>query len=367
MEGATRGLLPIERLEVAAYRVPTDFPEADGTYEWDSTTIVVVEAVADGTHGLGYSYTTRAAAVLIKNVLAPSVVGHDALGVPASWEAMERSVRNLGRSGIAGTAIAAVDAALWDLKARLLQVPLVDLLGAVRDRIEVYGSGGFTSYPVARLQEQLAGWVAQDIRKVKMKVGRDAAQDLERIRVAREAVGTAVELFIDANGAYTRKQALLVAERAAAFAVTWFEEPVPSDDLEGLRLLRDRAPPGMDIAAGEYGCVLPEIQRLLAAGAVAVLQADATRCGITGMLQAGALCEAAGIPMSAHTAPALHAHVCCAMPVVRHVEWFHDHVRIEAMLFDGGPRLSAGALVPDREQPGLGLTFRRRDAERFVA
>jgi L-alanine-DL-glutamate epimerase-like enolase superfamily enzyme len=367
MKRAAGTAAPLERLEVAAYRVPTDSPEADGTLEWDGTTIVVVEALAGGARGLGYSYTTRAAATLIHDLLLPALRGIDALAVPAAWTAMERAVRNIGRSGVAGTAIAAVDAALWDLKARLLEVPLLELLGAVRDRIDIYGSGGFTSYPVPRLCQQLADWVEQGIGMVKMKVGRHPSQDLLRIRAVREAIGPEARLFIDANGAYTRKQALQVAEQAALSGVAWFEEPVPSEDLEGLRLLRDRVPPGMDVAAGEYGFTLAELHRLLVAGAVDVLQADATRCGVTGMLKAGALCEAFGVPLSAHTAPALHAHLCCALPAARHVEWFHDHVRIEAMLFDGAVQPVAGALEPGRDRPGLGLTLRRGDAERFAS
>jgi len=164
-----------------------------------------------------------------------------------------------------------------DLKARLLDLPLITLLGAVRANVPVYGSGGFTSYSMAQLQEQLGGWVADGISRVKMKIGRQPASDLDRVRAAREAIGPGAELFVDANGAYTRKQALATACAFTEFDVSWFEEPVSSDDLDGLRLLRDRAPAGMEIAAGEYGYDLFYFRRMLEAGAVDVLQADATR------------------------------------------------------------------------------------------
>jgi L-alanine-DL-glutamate epimerase-like enolase superfamily enzyme len=264
-------------------------------------------------------------------------------------------------------AIAAVDVALWDLKARLLEVPLVNLLGAARPGIAVYGSGGFTSYSLAQLQSQLAGWVNEGIPRVKMKIGRDPAKDVERVRAAREAIGGQAELFVDANGAYAAKQALAQAEAFSAFGVRWFEEPVSSDDLDGSRLIREAAPVGMDIAAGEYGYDQVYFRRMLQAQSVDVLQADATRCaGITGFIQAAALCDAFQIPFSAHTAPALHLHPCCAVPRVRHLEYFHDHVRIEALFFEGAIQPVRGVLHPDLSRPGLGLELKRSDAERFL-
>ncbi len=359
--------IPIERVEVAAYRVPTDAPESDGTIAWDSTTLVLVEATGGGETGLGYSYADKATAELIRESLADVVQGRDAMAVPGAWSAMVEAIRNLGRPGIASMAVSAVDAALWDLKARLLGLPLVTLLGAVRDAAPVYGSGGFTSYSIERLKDQLGGWVAAGIPRVKMKIGRDPAADLGRVRAAREAIGTDAELFVDANGAYARKQALAQANRFAELGVSWFEEPVSSDDLEGLRLLRDRAPASMEIAAGEYGYDLPYFRRMLEAGAVDVLQADATRCGgITGFLRVGALCEARSLPLSAHCGPSIHAHPACSLPSFRHLEFFHDHDRIEHMLFDGALTPEGGALRPDLSRPGLGLEFKRRDAARFA-
>lgn len=358
----------VERIEVAAYTVPTDSPEADGTLEWNQTTIVIVQAGSSDTTGLGYTYAVTATAQLIHELLTHVVSGRDAMDVSGSWQAMVRAIRNLGRPGIASTAIAAVDAALWDLKAKLLELPLALLLGMTRDGVPVYGSGGFTSYSREQLQNQLRGWVNAGIPRVKMKVGSKPADDLDRVRAAREAIGGATQLFVDANGAYDRKQALAFAGRFCELGVSWFEEPVSSDDLGGLKLLRDRAPEGMDIAAGEYGYDLPYFRRMLEAGAVDVLQADATRCaGITGFLRAGALCEAYCLPLSAHTAPALHLAPCCAVPRLRHLEYFHDHVRIERMFFDGVISPVEGVLYPDLSRPGLGLEFKHKDAERYAA
>jgi L-alanine-DL-glutamate epimerase-like enolase superfamily enzyme len=241
------------------------------------------------------------------------------------------------------------------------------LLGATREAVPVYGSGGFTSYSTDELAEQLAGWVAAGIPRVKMKVGRHPDDDVERVRAAREAIGPDAELFVDANGAYGRKEALAFAEAFARERVSWFEEPVSSDDLEGLRLLRDSAPTGLGISAGEYGYDPWYFRRMIEAGAVDVLQADATRClGITGFVRAAALAEAYQVPLSAHTAPALHLHACCALSAVRHLEWFHDHVRIERLLFEGTPEPMDGLLQPAFDRPGLGLELKRADAERHA-
>ncbi len=280
---------------------------------------------------------------------------------------MRSAVRNVGYPGVASSAISAVDVALWDLKALLLGVSLSTLLGRVREQVPVYGSGGFTSYSAERMQRQLTGWVEQGITAVKMKVGLEPDLDPERVRHARGVIGDDVRLFVDANGACSRKQALALAETFTEEAgVSWFEEPVSSDDLEGLRLLRDRGPTGMDIAAGEYGYDLFYFRRMLDAGAVDVLQADVTRCGgITQLLQVGALCAAQGVRLSAHTSPAIHAHVCAAIEPLAHVEYFHDHARIEELLFDGAPPLRDGFLCPDPMVAGMGLALREHEAERY--
>ena len=358
----------IERIDVSAYTVPTDFPESDGTYTWDKTTMVLVEASAGGMRGLGYTYADVATAHLISEMLAHVVTGRDAMAVPGCWLAMVEAIRNLGRPGVASMAISAVDAALWDLKARLLDVPLITLLGAVRKSASVYGSGGFTSYSRTQLQKQLGDWVASGIPRVKMKIGRNAEHDPVRVANAREAIGPDTELFVDANGAYSRKEALALANIfASESGVTWFEEPVSSDDLDGLRLIRDRAPVGMEIAAGEYGYDLWYFRRMLEAGAVDVLQADATRCaGITGFLRVGALVESRSMQLSSHCGPSLHVHACCAVPNFRHMEYFHDHVRIERMFFDGVLTPVNGDLRPDLSRPGMGLEFKRSDAAKYA-
>jgi L-alanine-DL-glutamate epimerase-like enolase superfamily enzyme len=355
----------VERIDVAAYTVPTDRPEADGTLAWDSTTIVVVELHAGGERGLGFTYGEPALASLIRGTLAGVVAGRDPMDVPAAWAAMTAALRNAVTTGLSAFAVSAVDVALWDLKARLLGVPLATLLGRRRDGIEAYGSGGFTTYTDAELQAQLGGWAEDGFGRVKLKVGSDPAADPARVRAAREAIGPEVELMVDGNGAWRPDGALAIAAAIAEHDVAWFEEPVSSDDLDGLRRVRDRAPAGMAVAAGEYVTDVYGFRRML--GAVDVLQGDGTRCGgVTGLLRADALCVAHGRAFSAHCAPALHTPVCTAMQSAVHLEYFHDHARIEQMLFDGAPEPQRGVLRPHDSAPGHGLELKRRDAERFA-
>jgi L-alanine-DL-glutamate epimerase-like enolase superfamily enzyme len=352
----------IRSVEWGAYRVPTDGPETDGTFAWDATTVVVAHVHTAEASGLGWTYAPAAAGHLISEMLAPVVTGRSALDVPALNTAMARQVRNAGRDGVAATAISAVDVALWDLKARLLGVRLARLLGPARDDVPVYASGGFTTWDDNRLTSWLEDGLS--IGRAKIKIGESwgtaERRDLDRIALARKVLGDR-ELYVDANGGYTAAQAIRLA---AEFPdVRWFEEPVTSDDLDGLRRVRDAVAP--DVTAGEYGYDLPYFARL--AGSVDCLQADVSRCGgITEWQRVAALAAAHQLELSGHCAPALHVDAALATPNLRHLEYFHDHVRIESLFFDGVTALGPdGALRPDLDAPGHGLTFKRPDAEPY--
>jgi L-alanine-DL-glutamate epimerase-like enolase superfamily enzyme len=361
--------IPVSSLRAAAYVIPTDAPEADGTLAWDTTTLVVVHVAAGDQTGTGWTYCDAAAVPLLTGMLAGVVTGKDVLDVPAINAAMHRAVRNVGGCGIAAMAISAVDIALWDLKARLLGIALSRLLGRPGP-VAIYGSGGFTSYDSQQLKDQLSGWVdGLEIPRVKIKIGESRggkqARDLRRIEEARAVIGADAELYVDANGGYTTLQAADVAARMAAFGVTWFEEPVSSDDVTGLASLRAQVEP--DVAAGEYCWNVTDAARLVSAGAVDCLQLDVTRCGgITGFQRAALLAEAHGLQVSGHCAPNLHAHAAASIANLRHVEYFHDHQRIEQLFFDGALRPVRGMLTPDPGVPGTGLELRAADAEHYL-
>ncbi|MFE0207090.1 enolase C-terminal domain-like protein [Streptomyces sp. NPDC058985] len=359
----------VDRLSVSVHTVPTDLPGGDATLTWNSTTMVLVEAAAADRTGIGWTYGSPATARVVTDELAQLVTGHDAFAVPAANERMSRAVRNTGRPGIAAGAISAVDTALWDLKARLLDLPLTRLLGAARGSVAVYGSGGLTTYDDEQLERQLRGWSEQGIDRVKIKIGeswgREQERDLHRTRLARRVIGDGAGLYVDANGGYSRKQAVRVAAVTANLGVTWLEEPVSSNDLTGLRVVRDAVT--ADVAAGEYGYSLPYLTRMAASGAVDCLQADVTRCGgVTVWLRAAAVAEGLGLEISGHCAPHLHAHVASAVPNTRHLEWFHDHVRLENLLFRGTLDPCGGTVAPGASgEPGHGLTLNRRVAEEY--
>jgi L-alanine-DL-glutamate epimerase-like enolase superfamily enzyme len=359
----------IESLTASAYTFPTATDEeSDGTLTWSSTSIVVVRAAADGRTGIGYTYSDPAVAEVIASNIAELTVGADALMPERCWAKAQVQLRQLGHTGLAAMALSAVDVALWDLKARLLGVCLADLLPRFHESVPIYGSGGFTNLTEAQLREQVDGWLDAGVDRVKIKVGSEKPRDPDRVARTSELAGAGVTVMVDGNGAYTPAEALLWAERFAELGVDYFEEPVSSQDLDGLADVRRRAPAGMAIAAGEYGWNLPYFEAMLRAGAVHILQADVTRCGgITNLLRIDGLTKARNLAFSAHCAPAISAHACCAMETAIHIEYFFDHQRIERMLFGGVLEPRHGRLTPDRDRPGLGITFDAEAAEPYAA
>lgn len=359
----------VRAVRAAAYVVPTDAPAGDGTLTWDSTTLISCEVDAGEVSGLGYSYAHEACVPLIESTLSGVVTGRDVLDVPGAWTAMQRAIRNVGRPGVASCALSAVETALYDAKARLLGLPLASLLGRCVAAVPVYGSGGFTTYDDEQTRNQLQRWAQElGIPRVKIKIGESwgtrTERDLYRVALARSVVGDGVELYVDANGGYRIGPAVRVGQALADHGVTWFEEPVSSDDLAGLARVRGQVSP--DVAAGEYGYHLPYFAAMLAAQAVDCLQVDVTRCGGYGeWLRAAAVAAACSVDISGHCAPNLAAHVAVATPNLRHLEYFHDHERIERLLFDGVLDPVGGTLRPDLSRPGHGLTLKHADAEPY--
>lgn len=348
----------IQRVDVEVYTVDTAEPESDGTLQWNATTAVVAHVHCGEAAGLGWTYSSPAAAAVIRDELAAVVVGRDPFDVAGAWEAMHRHCRNLGTRGLVMQALSAVDIALWDLKARLSELPLGALLGQVRATVPIYGSGGFTNLDDDQLAEQVVTWQAAGCTSMKIKIAQDwgsnLPRDIQRVQYLRELAGDGTELMVDANGGYTVGQARRAGATLDDLGVVWFEEPVSSDDLAGLRAVKDSV--RCDVAAGEYVSDLYDARRL--APEVDCLQLDATRCGgYTGWLAGAALAASHNLQVSAHCAPALHSPVAAGISNLRHIEYFIDHTRLEPKLFDGLPTAADGAMTPNTARPGHGMTL----------
>ncbi len=358
----------MQKMTIHSYDIPCDSEESDGTLKWKSTTLVFVALQFHDKIGIGFTYGHEACVDVIKKNFSPILKKNSnrlADDIPLIHEQMSNSVRNVGLRGIAAHALSAVDIALWDLKAKILEVPLCQLWGMARESVPVYGSGGFTSYSNEETAVQFQKWKEKGINKFKMKVGRNPSQDITRVKDARKAIDVNDELFVDANGAYTRKQALDFAEKFREYGVTWFEEPVPADDLQGLHLLRNQT--SLNITAGEYGYDAFYFKDMLEAQSVDIIQADATRCcGYTGFFEACKLSEAFNLPLSSHTAPSIHLQACLSQPDVCHMEYFHDHVRIEQTYFEGFPKLENGNLLPHLDRYGHGLELKVKDIQKYL-
>lgn len=356
----------VDQVEVRALSFPTSAPQSDGTLTWDHTDVVTVEIRAASRVGLGWSYTSPAAVELIRSVLAREVLGADPSSPGRLWEQMHRACRNFGTRGIALAAISAVDIALWDLRSKLLGVPLAELWGSHRTSVPVYGSGGFTSMSMEQLDAQVAEWLRAGCAAVKVKIGEDwgrnVIRDLDRAARVTTLVNGDADVMVDANGAYSRSQAMHVGQDLDLLGVTWFEEPVSSEDLRGLAALRDGL--SLDVAAGEYVAELSDARSMCEA--VDCLQLDVTRCGgFTGWRRCAAYAHAAHVPVSAHCAPALHLPLALADDAVRHVEWFSDHVAVEAQLVEGAPTVHDGRMTAPRS-PAPGHGYRLKDVSQFV-
>ncbi len=354
----------INDLDVTTYTVPTPGPESDGTLTWDATSAIVVQVGAAGTTGTGWTYSSPAAAAVISHHIRDVVIGRHPDDIAGVWSAMQRACRNFGGRGLVMQALSAVDIALWDLKARLYDRSLADLFGRVNTAVPVYGSGGFTNLDHDSLREQIDQWQAAGCTAMKIKIGQDwgsdTDRDLARIDDLRRLAGDEVDLMVDANGAYTPAQARRMGCHLDALGVTWFEEPVSSDDIDSLNLLRHIL--RCDVAAGEYIADSYDARRL--APVVDCLQLDVTRCGgYTGWLAAAAIAAGHNLQVSAHCAPALHLPVAAAIAHLRHIEYFIDHTRVDAQLFDGVPTAVDGRLRADDSASGHGMTVAARASD----
>ena len=343
----------VTALDTAVYTIPTDAPEADGTLAWDKTTMVLVTARAGGEQGLGWSYTSRAAAAVVGELLAGTVTGRDAFDVAGAAEAMARQVRNVGRPGIAAMAISAVDIALWDLKARRAKLPLWRLLGGFDPRVPCYAGGIDLDLSVEALLRQTDDNLSRGFRAIKMKVGRpDLAADVARVKAMRAHLGEGFPLMADANMKWTVEEAIRAARALQPYDLTWLEEPIIPDDVAGhARIL---AAGGVPIAAGENLRSLWEFKNYIVAGAVSYPEPDATNCGgVTSFMKIARLAEAFNLPVTSHGAHDITVHLLAACPNRSYLEahgFGLDRYIEHPLVLEGG-------MAPAPVLPGHGVSF----------
>ncbi|MFC0628123.1 L-talarate/galactarate dehydratase [Kribbella deserti] len=352
----------IRHLRLSSVVLPLDRPISDAKVltgrQRPMTEIVFLFAeiaTEQDQHGIGISYSKRAggpAQFAHAKEIAGDLIGEDPSDIGRLYDKLLWAGASVGRSGVATQAIAAIDIALWDLKAKRASLPLAKLLGAHRDSVRVYNtSGGFLQASVEEVKERASKSLADGIGGIKIKVGQpDTRIDLERVRAVREHLGDGVPLMVDANQQWDRPTALRFGRALEQFDLVWIEEPLDAYDAVGHAQLA--AALDTPIATGEMLSSVAEHVRLIEAGAADIIQPDAPRIGgITPFLRLAALADHAGLQLAPHFAMEIHLHLAAAYPRepwVEHFEWLNPLFNERLETLDGR------MLVPDR--PGLGFT-----------
>ncbi len=357
--------MTIESVDVSQYRLPLDPPLTDATHGAMSVFDVTVVDIRtdDGATGSGYTYTAGRASGAVRSLIAddfaPLLIGADAERIEGLWQRLWHAVHYVGRGGPASFAQAAIDVALWDLKARRAGVPLWRLLGGHDPVVRCYAGGIDLQDPIDELLARTERRLEEGYRAIKMKVGRaNVHEDVERVGAMRKLLGEGFPLMVDANMGWQAGEAVQAARLLRPFGLVWLEEPVAPDDFPAHRRVRDV---GIPIAAGENLHTLAEFQALLAAGGADFPEPDLATCGgITVWRKVAALAEAHGLPVTSHGVHDLHVHVLAAAPNASYLE-IHGF-GLEQFIEQPLAVQDGTVTAPDR--PGHGVVF---DRERLSA
>ncbi|MCK8784186.1 mandelate racemase/muconate lactonizing enzyme family protein [Roseomonas sp. NAR14] len=352
--------MKVARIETRPVVVPLDQPIGSALGEIARFGCVLVTVHTDsGITGenLVFTLNDRRTKVLRQMVdeLAELAVGRDAGHIANFWARAWKDINFLGHKGVTVAGISAIDGALWDALGKSLGQPLYRLLGGAQDRVPAYHSGGlWLSRSVPELVEEAQGFVAQGFRAIKMRLGSpDPATDIARVRAVRMAIGPGIRLMADANQGQTEAQAIRLGRRLEEFNLTWFEEPLPAWDLDGLA--RVAAALDTPIASGETEYTRYGFRRMLELRSADILMPDLQRVGgVTEFMRVGHMAEAHDVPVSSHLFPETSLQVLGALSnatFLEYMPWF-SRLYNEALEFADGH-----ALVPER--PGWGFTFDR--------
>jgi L-alanine-DL-glutamate epimerase-like enolase superfamily enzyme len=360
--------MTIGSVQADHYRVPLPVPLSDSTHGTISAFELVTVRLrdADGTDGLGYTYTVGAGGGAICNLIArdlgPLLQGADETRIEALWQKLWWHLHYVGRGGLAVHALSAVDSALWDLMARRRGLPLWRLLGGHDPEVRAYAGGIDLQFPLEQLLRQTEDNLAKGFRAIKMKVGRERlSEDVARVKAMRELLGPDLPLMVDANMRWRVDEAIRAARALAPHQLTWLEEPTIPDDVEGhARIAREG---GLPIATGENLHTLYEFRAMIAAGGVAFPEPDLSNCGgVSVWLKVARLAEAANLPVTSHGVHDLHVHLLAAVPNASYLE-VHGF-GLERFMAEPLAIRDGLAIAPERPGHGVELDWQGLEAVR---
>ena len=349
----------IAHIEPGFYRVELPVPLSDSTHGTITHFELVTARVrdTDGAEGVGYTVTpgTGGAGIHahLARELAPILIGEDAERIEHIWHKMFWAVHYAGRGGAMSFAMAAIDIALWDLKAKRANLPLWRLLGAYDPAVPCYAGGIDLDYPLEQLLRQTDDNLAKGFRAIKMKVGRPRlSEDVARVAAMRAHLGEDFPLMADANMRWGVDEAIRAARSLTQYNLVWLEEPTIPDDIAGhARIMREG---GLPIATGENFHTLHEFQNFIRAGAVSFPEPDVSTCGgVTPFMKIAHIAEAANLPVTSHGMHDVTVHLLAACPNRSYLEahgFGLDRYIANALVIRDG-----NAIAPER--PGHGVAF----------
>ena len=350
------------------YRIPLDVALTDSTHGVMTAFEIVTVRVTDedGVEGVGYTYTTGrnggAIYSIVKDEIAAVATGHDADRIEQLWEHVWWELHYGGRGGPSVLALSAFDIALWDLKGKRAKLPLWNLLGGHNNRVTCYAGGIDLELSVDDLLRQTDGNLEKGFRAIKSKVGRDRlSEDVERVSAMRKHLGDGFPFMVDANMKWSADEAVRQARAFQPYELTWLEEPIIPDDVEGhVRVVRDG---GVPIATGENFRTLWEFKQMIAAGGVTFPEPDVTNCGgITPFMKIAHLAEAYNLPVTSHGAHDVTVHLLAACPNGSFLEahgFGLDKYIAEPLRLEEGM-----AVAPDKPGHGMEFDWERLDSVR---
>ena len=354
--------MKITDISTTLLHCPKGIPIQDATMptpKTDGRSQLFVHIYTDeGYEGLGMAEATPGTRQVIQDALSRILIGKDPSDIEKLWDQMFWAVRGFGRKGVAFCAISAVDIALWDLKGKILGLPLYKLLGAYTDSVPIYGSGGWTNFTEKELIQEMEGYIESGINRVKMKVGKDYGkserEDINRVEAVRKAVGDDVTIFLDANNGYYKKQAIYMAKEFEQFQVGWLEEPLIPDDIGGMANVSQAT--HIPIASGEHEYTKYGFRDLVQRGGADIVQPDIARVGgVTEWMKIAHLCQAFNLPIAPHAMQLPHLHVACAIPNLKAVEYMNTQLEGDRIWYTEFPEQRNGMWSPFKDKPGLGL------------